>query len=49
MLVVIGHLLLITPWGWAAHEIPKSEIYRKVNTYSPTVIKEITKKASTIK
>ena len=49
MLVVIGHLLLITPWGWAAHGIPKSEIYKKVDAYSPAAIKEITKRASTIK
>ena len=49
MLVVIGHLLLITPWGWATHGIPKSEIYKKVDAYSPAAIKEITKRASTIK
>ncbi len=48
MLVVIGHLLLITPWSWAAHGIPKSEIYKKVDAYSPAVIQEITKKATSI-
>ena len=48
MLVVIGHLLLITPWSWASHSIPKSAIYKKVDTYSPAVIQEITKKAQSI-
>jgi len=48
MLLVIGHLLLITPWSWASHSIPKSTIYKKVDTYSPAVIQEITKKAKSI-
>jgi len=48
MLLVIGHLLLITPWSWASHSIPKSAIYKKVDTYSPAVIQEITKKAKSI-
>ena len=48
MLVVIGHLLLITPWGWAVHEIPTSKIYKQIDSYSPAVIQEITKKATSI-
>jgi uncharacterized membrane protein required for colicin V production len=48
MLVVIGHLLLITPWGWAAHEIPTSKIYKKIDSFSPAVIKEITQRAEQI-
>ena len=48
MLVVIGHLLLITPWGWAVHEIPTSRIYKQIDSYSPAVIQEITKKATSI-
>jgi uncharacterized membrane protein required for colicin V production len=48
MLVVIGHLLLITPWGWAVHEIPTSKIYKQIDSYSPAVIQEITKKAKSI-
>jgi uncharacterized membrane protein required for colicin V production len=48
MLVVIGHLLLITPWSWAVHGIPKSVVYKKVDAYSPAVIQEITKKATSI-
>jgi uncharacterized membrane protein required for colicin V production len=48
MLLVIGHLLLITPWGWAAHEIPTSKIYKKINSFSPAVIKEITQRAEQI-
>ena len=48
MLVVLGHLLLITPWGWAVHEIPTSKIYKKINSFSPAVIKEITQRAEQI-
>jgi hypothetical protein len=48
MLVVIGHLLLITPWGWAVDEIPTSKIYKQIDSYSPAVIQEITKKATSI-
>ena len=48
MLVVIGHLLLITPWGWAVHEIPKSKIYKKIDSFSPALIKEITQRAEQI-
>jgi uncharacterized membrane protein required for colicin V production len=48
MLLVIGHLLLITPWGWAVHGIPKSEIYKKIDSFSPAVIKEISQRAEQI-
>jgi len=48
MLVVLGHLLLITPWGWAVHEIPTSKIYKKIDSFSPAVIKEITQRAEQI-
>ena len=48
MLLVIGHLLLITPWGWAAHEIPTSKIYKKIDSFSPAIIKEITQRAEQI-
>ena len=48
MLLVIGHLLLITPWGWAAHEIPTSKIYKKIDSFSPAITKEITQRAEQI-
>jgi len=48
MLVVIGHLLLITPWGWAVHEIPTSKIYKQIDSYSPALIKQISHKAANI-
>ena len=48
MLVVIGHLLLITPWGWAVHEIPKSKIYKQIDSYSPALIKQISHKVANI-
>ena len=44
MLVILGHLLLITPWSWV-HDIPKSEIYGKLNAQAPTLISGITKRA----
>ena len=44
-LVILGHLLLITPWGWASHNIPKSEIYRTINDKSPSIISNLTKRA----
>ena len=48
MLVVIGHLLLITPWGWAVHEIPTSKIYKQIDSYSPALIKQISDKVANI-
>ncbi len=48
MLVVIGHLLLITPWGWAVHEIPTSKIYKQIDSYSPALIKQISHKVANI-
>jgi len=48
MLVVIGHLLLITPWGWAVHEIPTSKIYKQIDSCSPALIKQISHKAANI-
>ena len=48
MLVVIGHLLLITPWDWAVHEIPTSKIYKQIDSYSPALIKQISHKAANI-
>jgi len=44
-LVILGHLLLITPWSWASANIPKSEIYVKLNAIAPPLISEITKRA----
>lgn len=44
MLVILGHLLLITPWSWV-HDIPKSEIYGKLNARAPAIISDITKRA----
>ena len=44
MLVILAHLLLITPWSWA-HDIPKSQIYSKLNAQAPAIISDITKRA----
>ena len=46
MLVILGHLLLITPWGWAQHNIPQSKIYTKLNAEAPSIISDITKRAT---
>ena len=45
MLLVMGHLLLVTPWSWV-HAIPKSEIYSKLNAEAPSIITDITKRAN---
>lgn len=45
MLVILGHLLLITPWGWAQHSIPQSKIYTKLNAEAPSIISDINKRA----
>ena len=44
-LLIFAHLLLITPWGWAHSNIPKSEIYQKLNSAAPSLITDITKRA----
>ena len=43
-LLILGHLLLITPWEWAQRNIPQSEIYTKLNSHSPTIIADLTKR-----
>ncbi|MEJ0014121.1 MAG: CvpA family protein [Actinomycetota bacterium] len=45
MMVILGHLLLITPWSWAQHNIPQSKIYTKLNNEAPSIISDITKRA----
>ena len=45
MLVVLCHLLLITPWGWVQHNIPQSKIYTKLNAEAPSIISDINKRA----
>ena len=45
MLVILGHLLLITPWHWAQVNIPASKIYREINQRTPSLIQTITTKA----
>jgi len=45
MLLVLGHLLLVTPWSWV-HQIPKSEIYSRLNAKAPSIITDITKRAN---
>jgi len=44
-LLIFAHLLLITPWGWAHSNIPKSEIYQKLNNAAPSIITDLTKRA----
>jgi len=49
MALILAHLLLITPWGWASKNIPTSVIYKQMNSYSPHLIKEISAQAAAIK
>ena len=44
-LLILAHLLLITPWSWV-QQIPKSEIYTKLNAEAPAIISDITKRAN---
>lgn len=44
-LFILCHLLLITPWGWAHQNIPKSEIYSQLNSHAPAIITDLTKRA----
>lgn len=44
-LLILAHLLLITPWGWAQRNIPQSEIYTKLNAQAPAIISDLTKRA----
>ena len=44
-LLILAHLLLITPWGWADTNIPKSQIYQKLNNAAPAIISDLTKRA----
>lgn len=45
MIVILGHLLLITPWSWASTHIPQSTIYNKLNSFAPPLIADLTKRA----
>ena len=45
MLLIVAHLLLITPWQWANQNIPTSKIYVKLNSLAPSIITDITKRA----
>ncbi len=47
--MVVAHLLLITPWSWAQVDIPRSTIYTQLNAYAPEIISQITKKAESIR
>ncbi len=44
-LLIFCHLLLITPWSWAARNIPQSTIYTKLNAQAPSIISNLTKRA----
>ena len=49
MTLILAHLLLISSWGWAAHTIPSSQIFRGMDKYSPALIKEVSSKAGALK
>jgi uncharacterized membrane protein required for colicin V production len=42
MLFIFAHLLIVSPWGWAHDNVPKSVIYKKMERYAPSVIKSAT-------
>lgn len=42
MLFIFAQLLIVSPWGWAHDNIPKSVIFKKMEHYAPSVIKSAT-------
>lgn len=48
MAYLISVVCLATPWQWAAKNIPDSQIYQKVDQYTPTLIKSVTEKVKSL-
>ena len=44
MAYLVAVVCLATPWQWADKNIPDSQIYQKVDQYTPTLIKSVTEK-----
>jgi|FLOH01.1.fsa_nt_gi uncharacterized membrane protein required for colicin V production len=48
MTYLVASLCLATPWDWAQKNIPSSEIYQKIDTLTPMLIKNVTSKIKSL-
>ena len=48
MAYLVAVVCLATPWQWADKNIPDSQIYQKVDQYTPTLIKSVTEKVKSL-
>ena len=48
MAYLVAAVCLATPWQWADKNIPDSQIYQKVDQYTPTLIKSVTEKVKSL-
>ena len=48
MAYLVAVVCLATPWQWADKNIPDSQIYQKVDQYTPTLIKSVTEKVKNL-
>jgi uncharacterized membrane protein required for colicin V production len=49
MAYLVAVVCLATPWQWADKNIPDSQIYQKIDEYTPALIKNITAKVQSLK
>ena len=49
MLYLIATICLATPWQWADKNIPSSGIYKEIDKYTPSLIKNVTEKIDYIR
>lgn len=48
MAYLIAVVCLATPWQWADENIPNSQIYQKIDQYTPMLIKNVTDQVKTL-
>lgn len=48
MAYLIATICLATPWVWANKNIPDSQVYQKIDQYTPTLIKNVTEKVKSL-
>ena len=48
MAYLVAVVCLATPWQWVDKNIPDSQIYQKVDQYTPTLIKSVTEKVKSL-
>jgi uncharacterized membrane protein required for colicin V production len=48
MVYLIAVICLAIPWQWADKNIPDSQIYQKIEQYTPTLIKNVTERVKSL-